>query len=346
MTLVSTTEPSDGDSATAASVNNMINAILAVVNGGIDQDNIADLSIITSKLAALSVTGAKLAANTVTNNKLAIQPSEMVFDYIASGCVWSGDAYGSTRVASCTSGVVYIGGKRLTVAAVTSRTFTASKDVYDDLLDNGDDTAVHVYTDYTTNTASPALAANSIRCGIIVVGASNIAAATSVNQGQESMLVPIASSIPYAVTDSLGNLICPRDSSRKLLGFRRILSTFTTSATTETAITGLSVPVIVPTGRKVTVSTNVPTIQMASGAPNLGVLRLWDGAVGGGTTIGEAQWLLTNNTTDTQVASPIATVTPATASKTYNVSVFNTGAVLKTFTASSTRPLYIKVELE
>ena len=38
---------------------------------------------------------------------------ESFFDYVASGCVWTGDAYASTRAASMTSGVVYIDGKRL-----------------------------------------------------------------------------------------------------------------------------------------------------------------------------------------------------------------------------------------
>lgn len=175
-----------------------------------------------------------------------------LYDFIESGCVWSGDAYASTRNASMTAGVVWIGGKRLTVAAVTARSFTASKDVYVDLLDNGDGTAIPVYTDNVTNAASPALAANSVRLAIIVVGATNIAAATSVNQGQETMVVPIASSIPYAVTDSLGNLICPRDPNRKILGYRQLTSAFTnTTIGAYTDITGLNFVINVPTGRKV-----------------------------------------------------------------------------------------------
>lgn len=167
------------------------------------------------------------------------------FDFVASGCVWSGDAYASTLNASMTAGVVYIGGKRVAVSAVTARAFTASKDTYIDVSNTGTIT----YTEVANNATSPTLAANSIRIGIIVTGASNIANVGSVNQGQENKVLPIASSIPYTVTDSLGNLLCPRDPNRKVLGYRQITSNF--DFTTLTDITGLSVPFIAPGSRKV-----------------------------------------------------------------------------------------------
>lgn len=173
------------------------------------------------------------------------------YDYVASGCVWTADAAGSTKLASMTAGVVVINGNPITVAAVTSRTFTASKDVYVDVLDNGDGTGLLVYTDGTTNAASGSLASNSIRLAIVVVGASNIAAAASINQGQETSVLPIASSIPYSVADSLGNLICPRDPNRKLIGYVQRLTQFDAGTNALTDVTGLSITVIVPTGRKI-----------------------------------------------------------------------------------------------
>jgi hypothetical protein len=134
--------------------------------------------------------------------------SENGYDYVASGGVWSADSVGVNRNASMTAMICYINGRRLSISAVTARTFTASKDTYIDVLDNGDGTGTLVYTEATNNAASSALASNSIRIGIIVTGATTIAATTSINQGQESRILPIASSIAYSVTDSIGNLIC------------------------------------------------------------------------------------------------------------------------------------------
>jgi hypothetical protein len=141
-----------------------------------------------------------------------------------------------------TSGVVRINGRRFTVATVTARSFTASKDTYVDILYSAtDNTGTPVYTEVTNNAASPALASNSVRIGIVVAGATSIAAAASINQGQETMLLPIASSIPYAVTDSLGNLICPRDPNRKVLGFKQVLAD-QTLISGPSDITGFKLP--------------------------------------------------------------------------------------------------------
>lgn len=179
--------------------------------------------------------------------------TEALFDHVNSGCVWSGDSYGSTRNASMTSGVIYIGGRRLTVATITARSFTASKDTYIDASDAGDGTATITYTEVSNNAASPALAANSIRIGIIVTGASSIANAGSVNQGQEDKVLPIASSIAYTVTDSLGNLICNRDPLQRTLGYRQVVAD-QGSITAKVDLTGLSVPVIVPANRRIKIT--------------------------------------------------------------------------------------------
>jgi hypothetical protein len=240
---------------------------------------------------------------------------EILFDFVASGGVWSGDSYGSTRAASMTAMVCYINGRRLELAAVTARTFTASKDTYIDILDNQDGTATIVYTEVTNNAASPALAANSIRIGIIITGAGNIAAAGSVNQGQETMLLPIASSIPYAVTDSLGNLICPRDPNRRILGYREIISDFSTTSTTPVAITGLTVPVIVPTGRKVRL-TLATGFLMNGTSGSYANARIFDGSVADANTVAGA----TNQASSAADARPAhisKVVTPSANSKTY-----------------------------
>jgi len=272
--------------------------------------------------------------------------TELFFDYVASGCVWSGDAYGSTRNASMTSGVVYIQGRRLTASAVSGRTFTASKDTYIDASDNGDGTVLLTYTEVTNNAASPALSTNNIRLGIVITGASNIANSGSVNQGQENMILPIASSVPYAVTDSLGNLICPRDPLRRLLGYRQITAAVTgITSTTGAQVTGLSVPVIVPTGRKIKI-----TVFTRGGYITTAVaqwkLQIWDGTVGSGTQLADGE-LTPANISQPDCINVVAITTPTSSSKTYNVGLATSiGADAANLDASSTAPNFIKVELE
>ena len=180
------------------------------------------------------------------------KPSELVFDHVASGAVLAGLGYGSTLTASLSAGVAYINGLRQIIAAVATRTYTASKDTYVDALYNANGTATIVYTEVANNAASPALAANSIRLGIVVSGA-NIASVASINQGQIEKILPIASSTPYSVTDSLGNLICPRDPNRKLLGYKQIANS-QAGITAEVDLTGSAAPVKVPDGRKIRIS--------------------------------------------------------------------------------------------
>jgi hypothetical protein len=266
-----------------------------------------------------------------------------MFDHVASGGVWSGDAYGSTLAASMTAAVVYINGRRISISAVTARAFTASKDVYIDVLDNADGTGTLVYTDNTINAASPALAANSIRIGIIVTGAGNIASAASVNQGQETKLVPIASSIPYAVTDSLGNLICPRDPSRKILGFRRCVADIGTTSSTVSLVTPLRCPVIVPANRKVRIRFYGQFVGDTAG--NYVVSSLWDGAVVSGTKLAEGSYLPSSGT-GTTPGQMEAVQSPAAGSKSYDVGLKsnnNTNGVH--VLGASDNPAIIVVEL-
>lgn len=283
--------------------------------------------------------GSGIDENSINLSKIKTA-SEFVFDFVASGCVWTGDALGSTRAASMTSGVVYIGGKRVTVATVSARTFTASRDTYIDV----DNTGTVFYTEVTNNNASPALSAGRIRLGIIVTAAGSIAAVGSINQGEYDKVLPIASSIAYSVTDSLGNLICPRDPYRKLLGYRQITANRTTSDTSATLIPGLTCPVIVPAGRKVIVTAYTPNGSNATAGINV-FLSLWDGTVGSGTLIEQAIFTapLSNANAPMPCISP--PVSPAAGLKTYNVGWHNGGVNNGTFSAATTAPGYVKVEL-
>lgn len=267
--------------------------------------------------------------------------SDSFFDHVAAGCVWTGDSLGSTRAASMTAGVAFIGGKRLVIAAVTARTFTASKDTYIDL----DTTGTPQYTEVANNAASPALTAGYLRIGIIVTGATTIAAAGSVNQGQETMVLPIASSIPYAVTDSLGNLICPRDPNRKVLGYKQIIADYnTTSNASSNALTGLSASVTIPAGRTIKITAFVSSLLIAT-TGDYAILTIWDGTVGSGTQLSRS--LMAANATNAELGMTcFAKTTPSAGAKTYNVGLYNTtGARSLSARAGSTYPASILVEL-
>jgi len=300
-----------------------------------DDGTLKDDSVTAGVIADNAIDGEGLFVDSVDPVKRASE--SQVFDYVASGAVWSGDAYASTRAASMTAGVFYINGQRGTISAVTARSFTASKDTYIDVL-NTAGVFTLVYTEVTNNAASPALAANSIRIGIIVTGASNIASVASINQGQETKLLPIASSTPYQVTDSLGNLICPRDPSRKILGYRQNISnqTYTTPYATVPALT---CPVIVPAGRKIKITHKARSLSSTGGAGTNNFIAIVETA----TVLDEgASTAAAANYATNPVAE--AVVSPSAGLHTY-LGQAKTDAGTGTIAAAATYPNFIKVEL-
>lgn len=267
--------------------------------------------------------------------------TETAFDYVVSGLVWTADAAGSTRVASMTAGIAYVSGVRVTIAAVTSRTFTASKDTYIDISNAGAIT----YTEATNNAASSALAANNIRIGIIVTGATTIAAAASINQGQEDRVLPIASSIAYTVTDSLGNLICPRDPNRKLLGYRQIVASLTgiSFSTSSLDLTGFSVPVIVPANRKIKITFHGSDWEQTGGIGTAYVaLQIRESA-----TVFATAGVTAPTANFPNHFTAIAVTSPSAGLHTYKGSVLsNSTGPTGTVGASAIDPAFIMVELD
>ncbi len=273
-----------------------------------------------------------------------------IFDYVISGGVWTADSAGVNRNASMTAITIYINSRSIAITAVTARTFTASKDTYIDILDNLDGTGTLVYTEVANNAASPALAANSARIGIIVTAAGSIAAAGSVNQGQVEKVLPIASSQPYAVTDSLGNLICPRDPGRKLLGYRQIVAgvTSTASATLQDAL-GLSSPIILPAaaaGRKVRVSFNASSITNG-GASGITYLAIAED----GTTVTQSYFNKASGNANISQSMDLFK-NPAAGSHTYKIQFAGDGGAATTINGGSGSgaytpgPAFIAIELE
>lgn len=267
--------------------------------------------------------------------------TETAFDYVVSGLVITADSAGVNKNYSISAGIAYISGVRVTVAAVSAQTVTASKDRYIDLTSAG--ALSTTGGEVNNNAASPALAAGSLRIGIVVAGATTIAAAASINQGQEDRVLPIASSIAYSVTDSLGNLICPRDPNRKILGYRQIISTITTSSTSAVQATGLTAPVIVPTGRKVKITISGGTIGPNTNSKNV-FWEVWSGVVSSGTRVGGTYFTQAN----ANFACPTtfeAINTPSVNSVTYNMGYYTDSSATVSLNATATSSVFIKVEL-
>lgn len=265
----------------------------------------------------------------------------VIFDHVVSGIVASPDNIGVNNNYSITSGVVCIGGNFLTVAAVSAQTVGASKDRYIDLRDNGDGTAAYITNEVNNNAASQALTAGDMRVGIIVGGASSIAGSTSVNQGQESKTLPIASSIPYTVTDSLGNLICPRDPNRKILGYRRTVASPT--ATTQADVTGLLVPVIVPVNRKIRI-THWHSLVRTSGASGQAMLvYLYEGS----TFLTRSSVTTAGATFNYQCPIDFSPASVSSGLHTYKIQMATTSGTITMDAddSSSFGPAFIRVEL-
>lgn len=289
-----------------------------------------------SQITAGSIIAAAMNANINPNTLL----NETTFPFVASGLVWSGDSYASTLNGSMSAGVIYYNGIRVIVNAVVAHAFTASKDTYIDVDVNGNVT----YLEVTTNAASPALTANSIRVAIVVSGTGSIAAVGSINQGQENKLLPIASSVPYAVTDSIGNLICPHDPQRRLLGSRLITGNFTTAtAGSQVDITGLTaVPVIIPTGRRVYAVVTANEIKSSESAGN--GIYIYAVDVTASANIGNSH---TDEPVTTYTANGSFTSTPYTPSasglRTFKLQGKQDAAGTLTVVASATNPVCLSI---
>src|SRR5690348_2240761 len=128
MSNVTVPQAQPNDEVTAELINRGPNAIAEKVNGQLDDDNISQLS--GSKLVpgTLPASASDAASNVVT------RMSESMGNFIASGAVWSAT---TALNGTMTAAVLYIAGTRVSVAAVASRGFTASKDTYVSISSTG-----------------------------------------------------------------------------------------------------------------------------------------------------------------------------------------------------------------
>lgn len=149
MTLASPTQSNPSDEILASSINNPVNHLATIINGGLDDSNISAIS------------GTKVSAGTLpysaldTNSNVETRMAESLSNFVASGCVWSAL---SGLNAAMTSGVIYVTGRRVAVSAIATRAFTASKDTYVSLDINGSPT----YSEVANGAAAPSLPAASV----------------------------------------------------------------------------------------------------------------------------------------------------------------------------------------
>jgi hypothetical protein len=161
MPTVTVPQVNPNDEVTALSVNQGPNALAAVVNGQLDDANINTISGSKISAGTLPASASDISSNPETRE------SETVGDLVASGLIWS---LTSGLTGTMTSGVAYVSGKRLQVAAVTSNAFTASRDTYVYVDSNG---AIQ-YSPQTNNAAQPATPAGYVMLAKVVTNGSTI----------------------------------------------------------------------------------------------------------------------------------------------------------------------------
>lgn len=181
-------------------------------------DNINNKWVLTDKLEVdqvnTDVVNEKTTATGVTIDGLLVKDKGLQRftdgdnDFIGSGGLWSADDIAVDRDASMTAAVAYIGGQRVTVSAVTAKTFTASKDTYVDLGING----VLDYNEVANGASPPALAANHTRLAIVTTGAS--ATATLIDRRN---LSPITLARAEIIEGTYDNLFVDNIPARNLI---------------------------------------------------------------------------------------------------------------------------------
>jgi hypothetical protein len=117
-------------------------------------------------LVEMNVTAEDLADALAVPSDIETRFNEVISDHVASGLVWTDD---TGLTADMSAGVAYINGIRLSVSAISNHAFTASKDTYVDLGDNG----VVDYNEVANGAAVPVLTASHLRLAKVVTNATD-----------------------------------------------------------------------------------------------------------------------------------------------------------------------------
>lgn len=283
--------------------------------------------------------GSQINAKSVVEAALAdpvnprLRGLETLANFVYVGCIWT---QVSGVSGTMTGGTIYVNGYRTIVSGIGSNTFAASSDtyVYIDYLGNV------TYSAVSNNASSPSAIANAILVAIIVTSG---AAITTINQGSPTVTAPQVSSAYLSVCDSLGNLIYPTDPVSRVLGYRQLTSSPTTTSASAAQISaGLTLPIITPANRKVKIT--IYCYYVSNSGANTNTISLWLGTVGSGTQLQINQNQTAVNNTGSACTLQFSYI-PATTTPTYNVGASTTAGTL-TFNGASTAPSYILAELE
>lgn len=126
------------------------------------------------------------------------------------------------------------------------------------------------------------------------------------------------------------------------LGYTQITSSFSTASTSPVQVTGLTATVTIPAGgRRVRISTSHRGLTNTSATPYMAI-SIWDGTVGSGTLLAR-QYAVAPFAGAFSTPQPVAIVTPAAGSKTYNIG-FEVQGGTGSLTCSATEPAFILVE--
>lgn len=172
MPTINPTLPNDGEDADAIDISGPILAILSVINGNIDQDNVKPGSLPWSVMGTIldSIEGTALKDD--ANVKKYRQEAKIQF--IASGLDW---AALSGLNATMSGGTLYTSdGGRAVVAAIATRAFTATKDTYVSIGPGGSVS----YQEVTVGAAAPTLATNYVWLAKVVTSGSAITSIVTV----------------------------------------------------------------------------------------------------------------------------------------------------------------------
>lgn len=125
------------------------------------------------------------------------------------------------------------------------------------------------------------------------------------------------------------------------LAYTKITTNFSTTSTTDVQVTGLTASPIIPAGSR-NIKITVFVRSLNNGSAGYQQLTIWDGTVGSGTKISEAQVYVPGANQGSGITA-VAIVVPSAGSKTYNVGLrTTTGTSL--VECATTYPAFILVE--